>query len=225
MHFWMNTSGRPHAAAQAWPAPAPLPLRIDVQLPADTLEQELDALQARLQRPGDPLHGLPGRDFGPPDLLLRQRQADGELYLYVEDIARGRLAGYTVFNRLIELDRRADRHLRAPHSRYRAAYQRRGLAGALYRWVLRESGWCLISGARQSEGARALWQALMREHDWGYVSLREKCLKALGQALTDAALQQDLHTRCLLLGRGWTWAGLGRHASLSPLAEQLPPAS
>lgn len=202
------------AAADRLPAPRPLPLRTDVQLPPEELERELDALQARLQRPGDPLHGLPGRDFGPPDLLLRQRMADGELYLYVEDIARQRLAGYTVFNRLVELDRRADRHLRAPHSRYRAAYQRRGLAGALYRWALRESGWCLISGARQSEGAHALWLALSREHDWGYVDLRHKRLQALGRALDGPQQREDLHTRCLLLGRGWSWDGLARHAGL-----------
>ena len=119
-----------------------------------------------------------------------------------------------MFNRLIELDRRADRHLRAPHSRYRAAYQRRGLAGALYRWALRESGWCLISGARQSEGAHALWLALSREHDWGYVDLRHKRLQALGRALDGPQQREDLHTRCLLLGRGWSWAGLARHAGL-----------
>jgi len=34
------------------------------------------------------------------------------------DVAARRLAGTTVFNRLVELNRRADRHLRSPHSRY-----------------------------------------------------------------------------------------------------------
>ena len=90
---------------------------------------------------------------------MRYREADGEWYVYVEDLQRRRLAGYTVFNRLVELDRRADRHLRAPHSRYDTPYQRRGLASAVYRWALQE-GWCLVSGARQSPGAHALWHQL-----------------------------------------------------------------
>ncbi|QPF73262.1 N-acetyltransferase [Roseateles sp. DAIF2] len=193
--------------------PRPLALRIDVQLPPDELERELDALQARMRRPGDPLHGLAGQSFGPPDLLLRQREADGELYVYVEDIARDRLAGYTVFNRLIELDRRADRHLRAPHSRFRAAYQRRGLAGAIYRRVLEAGRHCLLSGARQSEGAHALWQTLARQYESAYVDLRDKRLAYLGREI-GAAPCEALQTRRLLLGRGWSLEALGRRAGL-----------
>jgi GNAT superfamily N-acetyltransferase len=64
------------------------------------------------------------------------READGELYVYIEDVRRDRLVGYTVFNRLVELSREADRHIRAPHSQYDPAYQRRGLASAVYRWAL-----------------------------------------------------------------------------------------
>lgn len=62
-----------------------------------------------------------------------------------------------------ELSRRADPHLRGPHSRYRPDYQRRGTATAVYRWAL-GIGLCLISGPRHSRGAHALWslERLMR---------------------------------------------------------------
>ena len=110
-----------------------------------------------------PCSTLPGRL---PGLVWRHREADGEHYVYVEDTARGCLAGYTVFNRLIEVDRRTDPHVRAPHSRYAPDYQRRGIATAVYEWGL-EQGFCLLSGARQSAGAHALWLALGRRFQLG----------------------------------------------------------
>src|SRR5690606_31500950 len=133
-----------------------------------------------------------------PGLVFHYREADGEHYVYVEDPARRCLAGYTVFNRLVELDRRADRHLRAPHSKYAPGYQRRGIATALYRWWL-ASGRCLISGARQSPAANALWHSLAAHHGLVYVELREKVLRHLGLHI-DERLRLELHTRMLLLG-------------------------
>ncbi|WP_018308662.1 hypothetical protein [Cupriavidus sp. UYPR2.512] len=117
-------------------------------------------------------------------------------------LSRGRLAGYAVFNRLIEVGRRADPWVRAPHTKFAPAYQRRGLARAPYRWAL-DGGLCLLSGARQSAGANALWQALAADYPMGYVDLRHKTLSWLGQAV-DAPVREGLHTRMLLLGRGWT---------------------
>jgi hypothetical protein len=143
---------------------------------------------------------------GIPCFRLHTREADGELYIYVEDIAQRRLAGYTVFNRLIELDRRADRYLRAPHSKYAAGYQRRGLASAVYRRAL-ESGWCLMSGARQSAGAHALWESLARRYPSGYVRVERKRLTYLGARVSGAVLD-SLETRRMLLGGGWTVEGL-----------------
>lgn len=177
-------------------------LRIDVSDRPDELHAELDALYGRLHTPGDRLHGIPAIRTDWPELVLRWREADGEYYVYVEDLSRRRLAGYTVFNRLIELDRRADRHLRAPHSKYDAAYQRRGLASAVYRWGL-DAGLCLITGARQSPGANALWHALSRRYELGYVDLRDKTLRYLGRDVS-AQVRDDLHTRMILLGRGWS---------------------
>ena len=188
-------------------------LRIDVDHDPDRLEHELQALHGRLYRPGDRLYGIESVPSGLPGLVLRCREADGEYYVYVEDVARGRLAGYTVFNRLIELDRRADRHLRAPHSRYAPAYPRLGLATAIYRRAL-ESGLCLLSGARQSPGAHALWMALGRDHALGFVDLRDRALRYLGTRV-DAAAQADLHTRMLLLGQGWSLAWLAARTGMT----------
>lgn len=182
--------------------PRALELRIDVDLAPAEIERELDALHGRIARPGDLLHAMPALPAGAPGLRLRYREADGEYYVYVEDVMQRRLAGYTVFNRLIEVGRRADPWVRAPHSKFAPAYQRRGLARALYRWAL-EGGLCLLSGARQSAGAHALWQALAPDYAMGYVDLRSKTLTWLGEAV-DAATREALHTRMLLLGRGWT---------------------
>jgi GNAT superfamily N-acetyltransferase len=134
--------------------------------------------------------------------VWRHREADGEHYVYVEDTVRCCLAGYTVFNRLIEVDRRTDPHVRAPHSRYAPAYQRRGIATAVYEWGLQQ-GFCLVSGARQSAGAHALWLALGRRFRLGYVALRKRRMHYLG-AEPAAALRDDLNTRLLLLGPGWS---------------------
>lgn len=194
-----------------WRARA-MALRIDVQLQPDELEKELDALHGRLNRPGDALHGLPALCIHFPGLVFRYREADGEHYIYVEDMARRCLAGYTVLNRLIEVSRRADSHLRAPHSKYAPAYQRRGIATAIYRWWL-ESGQCLITGARQSSGAHALWHSLTRDYELVYADLRGKTLRCLGSDV-DERTREDLHTRMVLLGRGWSAERLGEEAGM-----------
>lgn len=203
-------SSRPRLLAPGHPAAPPdasflqpAELRIDVDPPAATIEDELAALHGRLHTPGDRLHGIASIPLmDDPDLLVRYREADGERYVYVEDLRRGCLAGTTVFNRLIELNRRADRHLRAPHSRYAPAYQRRGLATAVYRWAL-DGGQCLMTGARQSPGAHALWDRLACEYLSGYVRVKDKALAYLGAEVPTEVLD-DLHTRRFLLGRRWT---------------------
>ena len=125
---------------------APLGLRTDVDFNNEDIERELDALYERMQTPGTPLHGMTFDDGTLPGFRIHTREADGETYVYVEDVAARRLAGYTVFNRLIELDRRADPHLRAPHSKYALAYQRRGLASTVFRRAL-DGGMCQIGRA------------------------------------------------------------------------------
>ncbi|MNQ93211.1 hypothetical protein D3C85_1086670 [compost metagenome] len=72
----------------------------------------------------------------------------------------------------------------------------------MYRWGL-DAGLCIISGARQSTGAHRLWMGLARDYELGYVDLRRKQLSYLGKAVP-AGVLEDLHTRMILLGRGWT---------------------
>ena len=96
--------------------------------------------------------------------------------------------------------------MRAPHSRYGSGYQRRGIATAVYEWALGQ-GFCLISGARQSQGANALWRSLGTRHRLEYVDIRNKRIHCLG-ALVDRQTEESLQTRMLLLGEGWdvdTW--------------------
>ncbi|MBN3818329.1 histone acetyltransferase [Paraburkholderia sp. Se-20369] len=177
-------------------------MRIDVQHCQHTIDDELDTLHARLHQPGHRLYGLPAVTLGASGLIVRHREADGEYFLYVEDPAARQLAGCTVFNRLPELPRRADRTLRAPHSKFRMAYQRRGLATALYRWGL-DAGLCLISGARQSHGAARLWTMLAGDYRHGFVDVDGRALRYLGERVSDD-VHGALHTRRLLLGSGWT---------------------
>lgn len=188
-------------------------LRIDVQLPLSELERELDALNRRLNQPGDILYDLPCIDISFPDLAFRYREADGEHYIYVEDLNRRCLAGYTVFNRLIELNRRQDKHLRATHSKYAPAYQRRGIASAIYRWWL-DAGNCLISGARQSVGAHALWHSLNKHYDLIYVDLRDKTLRYLGNEIS-SQIREDLHTRMVMFGRNRDLLGFAEDTGMT----------
>lgn len=175
-------------------------MRVDVEMQAAALQAELDTLYQRVRDGGD--------DFAPmieklphPGLVVRRREADGESFVYVEDTRHGRLAGCTVFNRLIEVDRRTDRFVRSPHSRFAPDYQRRGLARYLYAAEL-EAGWCLVSGARQSHGAHALWRALAADYRLSYVALRRGPLICLGEEV-DPVLLDQLSTRMILWGRGW----------------------
>lgn len=192
-------------------------LRIDVQQSPDNIEAELEALYRRVS--DNALRGMSLLPIPLPGLAFRHREADGEHYIYVEDVLRKRLAGYTVFNRLVEVNRRIDPHVRGPHSKYAPAYQRRGIATAVYQWGL-ESGFCLISGARQSEGAHALWRSLGRRYPLGYVALRAKEVRFLGTEIL-RELQDDLHTRMILFGRGCTLERLRARASLSSCRPQM----
>lgn len=178
-------------------------MRWDVELPDEAVDADLRRLQRRLRTPGDALYACDTPASPAPDWVLRHREADGEHYVYVQEAVTGGLAGYTVFNRLIELDRRADRVLRSPHSRYAPAYRQRGLARMAYGWALAR-GLCFISGPRQSVGARALWLSLSRQHPMGFASLQDKTLRWLGTTV-DARTLEDFHTRMVMLGEGWDW--------------------
>jgi hypothetical protein len=190
-------------------------LRIDVPPLPPWLTGGFETLYDRIYRHGDRLYSLPRIRMDDPQFEIHVREADGEFYLYVEDLSRACLAGYTVFNRMVELERRADWHVRAPHSRYLPRYQRRGLASAVYKWAL-EKGFCLITGARQSAGAHALWLALGKHYELGYVDLRDKIITDLGKEVSPAILG-ELQTRMLMLGAGWTTDRFCEVAGMRPL--------
>ena len=181
---------------------SPMALRIDVDPRHIDLERELDEQLRRLQERAGASRWIDTLERQWPGLRFHYREADGEQYVYVEDLATRQLAGYTVFNRLVERDRCADRHLRAPHSKYREQYQRKGIATAVYRWWL-DAGRCLITGARQSVGAHALWQRLAGNYCRLYVELYARVLRQLCTAPDDAT-REALSTRMILLGAGWT---------------------
>ena len=187
-------------------------LRIDVQLPLSELKRELEALYRRLNQAGDILYDLPCLPIVFPDLVFRYREADGEHYIYVEDLRHGCLAGYTVFNRLIELNRRQDKHLRATHSKYAPAYQRKGIATAIYRCWL-DGGNCLITGARQSSAAHDLWKSLSKHYQLIYVDVRSKSIRYLGEEVS-AGVCEDLHTRMIMLAKNMRLAELAKNIEM-----------
>lgn len=176
-------------------------LRVDVQWNPAAVDDELKSLYARLERSGLLTGGTNIISTQLPGLVFRHREADGEHYIYVEDVARKRLAGYTVFNRLIEVNRSLDQLVRAPHSKYAVEYQRRGIATAVYEWAL-DHGFCLISGARQSQSAYALWISLATHHRLEYVEVRNKCIHLLASPV-DPLTRDRLQTRMMLLNDGW----------------------
>ncbi len=196
-------------------------LRVDVQWSAASVDDELKSLHARLEHSGLLKGGTNIISTQLKGLVLRHREADGEHYIYVEDVARGRLAGYTVFNRLIEVNRSLDRFVRAPHSKYAVEYQRRGIATAVYEWALGQ-GFCLLSGARQSQSAHALWMSLASRHRLEYVEVRNKCIHLLGSPV-DPLTRDQLQTRMVLLGEGWeVEAGLLKPPALEVDARRAP---
>jgi hypothetical protein len=87
---------------------------------------------------------------------------------------------------------------------YLAHYQRRGIATAVYEWAL-GTGICLMTGARQSAGAHALWLSLGRRYESGFAHLLDKKLTYLGRDLDPGDLER-LQTRMFLVGRDWTLA-------------------
>lgn len=176
-------------------------MRIDVNLAHRDIDAELAKLYWRLRTPGDVMHGLPTLPSPVPGMLFHTREHSGEFSVYVEDARGEALAGCTVFNRPFEPETRALRFLHSPHSRYGSAYQRRGLASAVYSWTL-QSGLCLLSGPRQSPAAYRLWLSLGRAHPLLVAQLSDKQLSHSGS--DEPAASERLDTRLLLLGSGWT---------------------
>ncbi|MBW8464704.1 MAG: hypothetical protein K0M68_18895 [Acidovorax sp.] len=187
-------------------------LRIDVDLSGRDIQREFDALHDRIRtnhRTRDAMQPLPLHLLG---LVLRMREADGEVFVYAIDPQRNRIVAYTVFNRLVEVDRRTDRHLRAPHTKVAHGYRRMGIASAIYRWWL-DSGRSLMTGARQSAGAHGLWMALARDYELAAVRIGgHKRVEQLPMP-TPPGFYAALDTRLVLVGRGCRLADFAQHTA------------
>lgn len=175
-------------------------LRIDVDLPADDLEAELEQLYARWFMSGAAVEDLDGLGPSPHGLVYKTRHADGEQFIYVIDPARRALAAYIVLSRLVEVNRHVDKHVRSPHAKVAQAYRRMGITSQVYRWWL-DAGRNLMSGERQSPHAHGMWMSLAREYELAYVRLQHKQVHPLGAAAPGSVLH-NLGTRMVLLGRG-----------------------
>ncbi len=191
------------SSAPWWPPPwahARAELRIDVHLPEDRIESELEALGRRsaVWRPqSEALPHLPGL---PLQLQAMARWAGGEHFVYVMNVLTRRVVAYVTLNRLSDVGRPAGHHFRAPHTKVSESHRRRGIASGIYRWWL-DGGQCLMTGARQSPAARGLWLAMSRHYPMTYVWLENKRLYPLGDT-PSAAVMDRLNVRAVLLGRG-----------------------
>lgn len=187
-------------------------LRIDVDLSGRDIQREFDALHDRIRtnhRTRDAMQPLPLHLRG---LVFRLREADGEYFVYAIDPQRNRIVAYTVFNRLVEVDRHTDRHLRAPHAKVVDGYRRMGIASVIYRWWL-DSGRSLMTGARQSAGAHGLWMALARDYELAAVRIdAHKRVQRLPLP-PPPGFFTALDTRLVLVGRGCQLADFTQHAA------------
>lgn len=171
-------------------------MRFDVHVSNDQIEQELAALQEKMSHGRYALSNLPKLDLRFADLEFRLRKISREQRVYVVDRANGNLVGYSVFDILPEGSRRLHGTVRSVHSRYSAPYQGRGIATALYTKVLAD-GFVLVSGARQSRAAYALWKSLGRRARFDIVKISPENIEPLKISERDERFQ-DLDVRLQL---------------------------
>lgn len=174
-------------------------MRIDVRLSNDEIERELAELQARMAHGRHALHTLPLLDLPFPGIQFRLRAIGHEQRVYAVDARDGRLAGYSVFDVLPEGARRMRSTVRSAHSRYAPGYQGRGIASAVYGRVLSQ-GFVLVSGARQSRAAHALWKSLGRKMPFEIVRVSADTIEPLAISESDERFS-DLDVRLRLGGR------------------------
>lgn len=175
-------------------------MRFDVRLRNEDIEQELAAMQERLERGPHPLSGLPPFELSFPGIEFRVRRVGHAQRVYALDAATGRLVGYSVFDILPEGARRYRGSVRSVHSRYAAPYQGRGIASAVYLRVLQQ-GYALVSGARQSRAAYALRRSLGRRLSFEIVRVGADAIEPLAISENDARFH-DLDVRLRLrMGR------------------------
>ncbi len=171
-------------------------MRFDVRVSNKEIELELANLQARMASGRHALVNLPRMDMPFPDIEFRVRKIAREQRVYALDTGTGLLVGYSVFDILPEGSRRLHGTVRSVHSRYAAAYQGRGIATALYTKVLSD-GFVLVSGARQSRAAYALWKSLGRRMRFNVVKVTPEAIEPLRISERDVRFH-DLDVRLQL---------------------------
>lgn len=171
-------------------------MRFDVRITNEQIEQELTALQARMAHGRHALMKLPVLDMQFPDIEFRVRKIAREQRVYAIDTRCQRLIGYSVFDILPEGSRKLHGTVRSVHSRYAMDYQGRGIATALYTKVLSD-GFVLVSGARQSRAAYALWKSLGRRMKFNIVRISPQAIEPLPISERDDRFQ-DLDVRLQL---------------------------
>ncbi len=171
-------------------------MRFDVRIGNEQIDQELAALQARMAHGRHALRNLPILDMSFPDIEFRVRKIAREQRVYAVDTQCQRLIGYSVFDILPEGSRRLHGKVRSVHSRYARDYQGRGIATALYTKVLSD-GFVLVSGARQSCAAYALWKSLGRRMKFDIVRIGPENIEPLPISEQDQQFQ-DLDVRLQL---------------------------
>lgn len=174
-------------------------MRFDVRVHNEDIERELADMQARMERGRHALSSLPRFDLHFHGMEFRVRRIAHEQRVFAIDSGNGRLVGYSVFDILPEGARRYRGSVRSVHSRYAAPYQGRGIASAVYARVLSQ-GFVLVSGARQSRAAYALWKSLGRRMRFEIVRVSADAIEPLAISENDARFS-DLDVRLRLGGR------------------------
>jgi GNAT superfamily N-acetyltransferase len=139
-------------------------LRIDVMLPL--VDGELEALYERLYQPGNKLCGLERRPLHDPQFVLHGARptANGlPMWKMWPTPAWPATPCSTAWWRWTGAPTAAC----SPHSRLAPAYQRRGIASAVYQQVL-DQGVCLLSGApvAGAHGSGTGWRAATTAITW-----------------------------------------------------------
>lgn len=171
-------------------------MRFDVRVSNAEIERDLADMQARMARGPHALSSLPRLDLRFPGVEFRVRTIGHEQRVYSVDARDGRLVGYSVFDILPEGSRRLHGSVRSVHSRYAQGYQGRGIATAIYSHVLAQ-GFVLVSGARQSRAAYALWKSLGRRTRFEIVRVSRELIEPLAISERDERFH-DLDVRLRL---------------------------
>ncbi len=170
-------------------------MRFDVRISSEQIERELATMQERMACGPYALPALPKFDLCFSGMEFRVRRIAREQRVYAIDVRTRKLVGYSFFDILPEGSRRFHRTVRSAHSRYLPPYQGRGIATAIYSKILSD-GFVLVSGARQSRAAYALWKALGRHMHFEIVQVRPETIEPLAISERDTRfLDLDVRLR------------------------------